>query len=195
MFSFKTKADTGASVAIIAALVIMVATIAYSLLIPAPSTEGVANGPQRSIREIEDQIKQGDEQLTEKTTYVQSKIWDVPLDDIGPKALQSVTKFAQEAKIKLVAFRPQKPTDVNGLTQLPFLISLEGGYPGVMQFLRKLEAGNVKLAINSAQIASSDANSDTVTATVGAVVYTIPPSVLKTASNPTTEKVHAEKTN
>jgi len=171
MISFKSKADTGASVAILVALAVMLAA-AIIQFAPKPTSAAMAKGAERSRDQIKDEIGKLEASNAELTSQVNEKIWSMPLDDIGPKALQTVSGYVQKAHLKLVAFRPQKTVEVNGLTQIPFLISVEGSYPGMMELLRELDLPDAKVATNTVQLTSTDGSSDKVTGTIVAVAYT-----------------------
>jgi len=206
MISFKSRTDTGITVAILAALVILVGTGVYMLAVPKPTTNGKATGRERTMRKVQDDLESVHKNLEETKATVDAKVWSVPVAQIGPKALESITGIAQKAKLKLVAFRPQKPVSVNGLTQLPFIVSVEGSYVGVMSLVRQIEADDSKIAPNLVQFTSTDGNSDVVSATIGIVAYaqenqkkpTAPgkSTAGKTASNKSPkENLNAEKAN
>lgn len=170
MISFRTKADTGTSVAILAAIAVLLVT-GIMMLVPKPSTAGLAAGKIRSQRDLEKRIADLEKDKTAAKAKIASLVWSLPLEEVGPKALESITAFAQKQKLKLIAFRPQKAVEVNGMNQLPFVISIEGPYPGIMRFLRDLDQPDLKLGTNLVQVSSSDPNTDLVSATVGVVAY------------------------
>ena len=171
MINFRTKADAGASIAILIALAVIVGTALVMLLIPPPSTAGIASGKIRSQRELDEGLDKLKANKIIAATYIQNQVWKVPIAEVGPGALEAITALAQQNRLKLIAFRPQKAVEVNELTQLPFVISIEGSYPNVLNFVRALEKPELKLGISMVQISTSDPNSDLVAATVGIVAY------------------------
>lgn len=171
MISFRTKSESASSFAIIAALLILVATGLYMLFVKPPSSEGTAAGRIRAQSELDDRLEKLKADDTVFKTAVRNHTWSEKVDDIGPKALASITTFAQKHRIKLMAFRPQKPVEVNNLTQLPFLISIEGPFPAIMSFARELEDPKLKLGTSMVQVSNNDPNTDLVSATVGVVAY------------------------
>lgn len=171
MISFRTKSETGTSIAILGALGVLVLTGLFMLFVPAPTTEGIAAGKIRSQRELDERVDKlkADKKLT--SAKIASQVWTEPIAEIGPTALESITAFARTQKLTLLGFRPQKTLDVNGLTQLPFLISVEGPYPNIMKFVRQLEASDLRMGTSLVQVSANDPNSDLVNATIGVVAY------------------------
>jgi Tfp pilus assembly protein PilO len=171
VISFRTKAEAGTSIAILLALLTLVVTGIVMVFVPEPNAAGLAAGKIRSQRELEDRITNLKKDQTKAKEKIAKQVWALPIQEVGPKALESITAYAQKEKLKLVAFRPQKTAEVNGLTQLPFVISIEGPYPGIMKFLKDLDQPDLKLGTNLVQVSSSDPNTDLVSATVGVVAY------------------------
>lgn len=206
MINFKTRTDTGITVAILASLVILVGTGVYMVVVPKATANGKASGRERTRNKVQQDLKEVQENLAKTKATIQAKVWDVPVAQIGPKTLESITGYAQKSKLKVVAFRPQKPISVNGLTQLPFIVSLEGSYVGVMNLVRQIEADDSKIAPSLVQFSSTESNSDVVSATVGLVAYakenekkpspSKKSAATKTASNQSPkENLNAEKAN
>jgi hypothetical protein len=171
VISFRTKADTGASIAIIVAIIVLMGTAVVMIFIPPPSTAGIVAGKARSEKEIVERIRQLKSDEIAAKTVVAAQTWTDSAEEIGPKALAFITSFAQKNRLKLIAFRPQKAVEVNSMDQLPFLISVEGPFPGVMGILQDLEDPALKLGTSLVQISSSDPSSDLVSATIGIVAY------------------------
>ncbi len=183
MLSFRTKAETGASVAILLALLILVVTGLFMLLVPKPTVAASAASKARSQRDLEERVRKLEENKALTTATIVTQVWAEPVEEIGPKALESITAYARTQKLKLMAFRPQKTVDVDGLVQLPFLISVEGSYPNIMKFVRQLEASNLRMGTSLVQVSSTDPNSDLVSATVGVVAYKSVSSIPVTKGN------------
>lgn len=171
MISFRTKSDAATSVAILAALTILVGTGIFMIFVPKPTTAGLAAGKSRSEKELIARLNKIEADKKLLVTQVTNHTWPLKTEEVGPKALESITAFAQKHRLKLMAFRPQKPAEVNNLTQLPFVISIEGPYPAIMRFTKELESPALKLGTNLVQISGTDPNSDLVSATIGVVAY------------------------
>ena len=191
MISFKSRAEIAASIVILAAIGIMLATAAFMIFVPIPTAKGVASAKIKARNEIEGQIKDLKTKQALLATNIASRLWTLPPDQIGPKALESITAFARREKLTLKAFRPQKSNEVNGLMQLPYLIAIEGSYPGLMRFLSDLQTAELKVATSVVQLANTDPNSDLVSATVGVVAY----RTLEVAKPAPTKKINAKKEN
>ena len=155
-----------------AALIFLAAIAIFDLVVPrpvAPSKHEQAIKKQQMMRTIEIHQQDANAAKADVARY----IWQVKkTDEIGAKSLAAITALAAKHKVSLLGFRPQKAYSQDGLTQLPYLIILEGEYPGVSAFLNDLENIQTKLAINMVQVSASEANTDRVNANIGVVAYT-----------------------
>jgi Tfp pilus assembly protein PilO len=174
MISFRNRAEATTSVAIILALVVLVATGAVMAFAKKPTNEGIASGKIRSQRELDERIAKLEAERIAAQLTIDSWVWKEPIADIGPKALASVTNYSQRNRLKLIAFRPQKTVEINELTQVPFVISIEGAYPNILRFVKELETPSLKLGTGMVQVSTSDSNSDLVSATISVVAYRKP---------------------
>jgi Tfp pilus assembly protein PilO len=155
-------------------LVIVLGTGVYMKVAPAPTAQGIARAKQISRNKIDAEIATAENQLKDLKTSVDGHTWAVPADQVGPQALAKVAALAKVHNLKLVAFRPQKANDAEGLVQLPFLILLDGPFHDVMEFMQDLDKPDTKLAVSLVQMASADEATNRVTATVGAAAYLKP---------------------
>ncbi len=171
MINFRTRSDAGTSIAILIALLVLVITGLVMLFVPPPTTEGTSAGKIRSQKELTERLDKLKSDGAALKTKVDSLVWNEPIEEVGPKALETITKSAQSQRLKLLAFRPQKVQEVNNLTQLPFTISIEGPYPGVMSFIREMAKPEHKLGTSMVQLSGNDPNSDLISATIGVVAY------------------------
>jgi len=128
--------------------------------------------------------KAAEDRVMEANLQLAAQTWPGDAQQIAPVALAKVTQLVQARRLRLVAFRPQRTTANGDLTQLPFLVTVEGSYPGVVAFTKDLEAPSTKLAVSLVQIASADAGSDQVTASVGLVAF-MPPAKADPATTTT----------
>ena len=105
---------------------------------------------------------------------IASLTWTNTPDQVSSTSLDRVSALAKARRLTLMAFRPQKQVQVEGLTQLPFLILVDGPFPAVMQFMNDIDRTDTKLAVSLVQISSADEASDRVSATIGAAAYLKP---------------------
>jgi len=157
------------------ALVLMVLIVAFDLLVPKPKA------PLTDAQHQIDVDKKTNEALSEKVLLAQARkdnqrfLWSMPVDKIGPTALSAVNELARVHQVTITAFRPQKQNEQSGLLLLPYLIVMQGTYPGVTGFLHDLQATSTKLAVNLVQVAAADQSTDQVNASIGVIAYTTPP--------------------
>jgi Tfp pilus assembly protein PilO len=170
----RSQADALAMGMSVLALLVVVCTGLYALLVKAPAIPTNA----RTRLEARDKIRQEAQDARIRAQQVSAQVagstWAVPSDQVAAQSLAKITGFAKARNITVVAFRPQKTVEVEGLTQLPFLILVDGKFPEVMQFMKDIERTDTKLAVSLVQMASADEASDRVSATIGAAAYLQP---------------------
>ncbi|MCX6369322.1 MAG: type 4a pilus biogenesis protein PilO [Armatimonadetes bacterium] len=180
--NFKNPQEAGPSAVMLAALVILTGSLGYMLLVKKPTTEGIAMGKERSRKELLEQIERT--QLSGQQTRAQlsARLWQGDPDTIAAAVLAQLTQEATARKLKLSAFRPQRTQTLPELSELPFSVQISGPYPAVHAFAATLDRPSSKLALRSLQLASSDAASNAVTATLGLSAYapSQPPTVKNT---------------
>ena len=167
LINFKNRQEAGPSAVMLTALVVLAGALAYMLLVPTPTTEGLAKGKERSRKQLEDQIVMAQQSGQLARTQTASRLWQGDLDMISASVLAQLTQEANGRKLKLSAFRPQRTLNLPELTELPFSVQVSGPYPAVQAFAATLDRPSTRLALRSLQLASSDAASNTVTATLG----------------------------
>ncbi|MFZ4508335.1 MAG: type 4a pilus biogenesis protein PilO [Fimbriimonas sp.] len=175
MINFKDKNAVGFSSLIVLAILVLATTLAVMLFLPKPTDKGIAK--QRRDKELELKLskQQASDRLAELKASINSRIWDLPADQIGPGALSKVSQAAAAHKLKIVAFRPQRANEAEDLIQLPYLVTLDGPYLSVLGFVQDIQAKENKLAVNLVQLASADGASNRVTASVSLMAYQKPP--------------------
>jgi Tfp pilus assembly protein PilO len=174
MMRARTQADLIANGLIVTSLLVVVALAIFMKVSPAPTVEGLAKAKQLSRNKVDQEIALAKAQNRQLTASIDAHTWPIPADQVGPQALAKVTALAKSHNVKLVAFRPQKQNDAEGLIQLPFLILVDGQFTSVMQFMKDLDKTDTKLAVSLVQMASADEATDRVTASVGAAAYLKP---------------------
>ena len=103
MISFRTKSESATSVAIIAALLILVGTGLFMILVKPPTTDGTAAGKIRAQAELEDRLEKLKADNIMFKTAILDHTWPQKTEEIGPTALASITAFAQKHRLKLMA--------------------------------------------------------------------------------------------
>ncbi len=156
-------------VAIIASLVAGIV-----LLFPKdPVRVSAADQKRREMAIIEDASKVA-RQGEAYAEQIQELTWVEQPEQVEPRALDIVSRVADRSRTKILGFRPQRTVLSGGLEQLPFLVTLEGSFPNILTTARDLGTRSNRLAVTSIQVASADAASDRVTATVGIVAFRLP---------------------
>ena len=165
MIDFKNKDELPTNVVICGSLAVMVIAGACLKLLPppqAPSSKQDAaarNKIIKSTKAIMDATTAERQSLTGST-------WPGRPEDVGPITLKQVNSLLQSRHLKLVGFHAQKAIEQPNITLIPFVVSVDGGFPNVMAFTRDLEQSGTKLVVNLFQISNADQSTDTVTASI-----------------------------
>lgn len=141
------------------------------LLVKKPDTSEIQAKRDKEIFAIRQKTKDAEEQLSLAQNTIRMQTWTLPEPQVGPTALAQVTALVKQNGLNLISFRPQRRNEDGKFVQLPFLLTIEGSYPKVVNLLKALEKPQTKLAVTLAQVASSDAASDAVTGSIGLVAY------------------------
>ncbi|MBI1756690.1 MAG: type 4a pilus biogenesis protein PilO [Fimbriimonas ginsengisoli] len=155
----------------LAAIVVFVGTLAFLVLSPAPSIAKAATAQRAELASAYDSLESAKQTTKAAAAKMDASVWQMPQQAVGPAALAQVTTTAKGRGLRLASFRPEKADAVEGLTRLPFQVSVEGTYLAVLGFARDIEAGGSKLAINNIQISASEGASDKVSATMALYAY------------------------
>lgn len=153
------------------AILVLVCALGFLVFVKRPSMSDAKFVHTVAQGKLHDQLMLGKARLTKLASAAAPVIWTSSIDAVAPSALAKVTALAKTRQVKLGAFRPERTTQLNGLTEVPFLVSVDGTFPNTIAFIRDLEGSSSKLAVSQAQMSSSDGNSDRVTASVGIVAY------------------------
>jgi Tfp pilus assembly protein PilO len=153
------------------AVAIFAIVLGVVIFVPHPSTKGLATKLQRDKLRASIAIKDATEKAKQDEQRVTQATWTGDPEQIPPSALARVSKLAANHGLNLVAFRPQRTNESGEFRQLPFLVTVEGPYPSVTLFCQDIDKPSTKLAVNLIQIASSDAASNAVTASIGLIAY------------------------
>jgi hypothetical protein len=145
------------------------------LVVPKPKNPYTPHQKSQDIKQLQTGMAIQEQDLKKAKSTVSRYVWNVGLDQITSKSLDSVTALAAANKVQLQGFRPPVKTTIqNGLTHIPYLILVSGPFLNVVNFEEALEDPKYKLAIEMVQFASSDSSSDQVNASIGVIAYTLP---------------------
>ncbi|MBC8137848.1 MAG: type 4a pilus biogenesis protein PilO [Fibrella sp.] len=182
MINFKRQDDILPSSLIVAAILMLFATLLYMVLVPVPSTAGLAKGRDLSRRKLTQEIEAARERADELEKTNRAYLWNETAESVTASVLGDVTAQARRKSLKMTAFRPQRPQTLETLTELPFSVQLSGPYPAVRDVVSSLNTPQSRIALRSLQMASSDGGSSAVTATIAFSAYTVLPKKPATRS-------------
>ena len=166
------------------AVALLLGLIIFLVVVPRPTVKiATSSGPDPAIAAITKDNKD----LAAVHAEIDSHIWNEDPDDIAPQALKIFTDLATKNKITVTSFRPQKEMPADPLQMLPFFAAVQGEFPDMARFTKALQT-NPKLALSLLQIASADASTDKVTASIGLVAYIDPSAVDSNATDTTASK-------
>lgn len=154
----------------LAAGVVIVLMVIYQFVVPMPKPKGAQKYARDEMQLALDQrvaIEKGDKLESANS----ARLWNVGPEALGPIAMARVSNMAKGLGLSLVSFRPQRNASAGELVRSGFIVTVEGSFPRAIEFARKLETPETKLAVVSMQVTSTDGASDAVTATVGVVAY------------------------
>ena len=172
---FLDPSNRTADTLVIGSAVVMLATFCYAILVPERSARDVAAGRTRSRESIERDIAMAKSSLVSAEAQIRNRVWNAPVESVTARLLDRWTKETAARGVTLVAFRPQKTRIVAGLQELPGVVQVSGAWPRIAAMLDGIAKPGNRTVVRGIQVASSDAASDTVTATVQVVAYVSPP--------------------
>lgn len=171
MINFKNREELAPSLLALASVLTLLGTLLYMVMVPPPSAAGLAKGRNLSRIKIEEEIETAKKRAAELEQTNLQRLWTGSPEAVTAAVLDTLTKQAATRSLKLTAFRPQRTQPLNGLTELPFSVQVSGPYTKVREVLSSLDAPGSRLALRSVQIASADAASSSVTATLAISAY------------------------
>jgi Tfp pilus assembly protein PilO len=175
MMDFRNKEELPTNLVMLVSMLALVGVLLFVLLVPKPTVAGMRSQRQNREFEIKREHQTVERQLVEVRGHVATYVWDLPLQQVSPAALANVTTSVQARNLRLIAFRPQRVAEsTGGLSQIPFMITVEGTFPNVAQFVDDLESPANRLAVNLVQISASDGATDQVSASIGVLAFVAP---------------------
>lgn len=162
---------SGANAILALAILIGVAAVGFDVFWPEPAPAKSKLQRAKEEAELEASLKDIRERQGQAKGLIATYAWEGDPRKVSADALALATAIAQESGVKLATFRPQRPGDAEGVVTLTYTMSLEGPFPNVHEFLKRLETKPSRLSVVMVQIASADGSSDKVNATVEARAY------------------------
>jgi len=179
MTDVKIDRVLGAKILTATSLVALVAGLVV-LWLPHPALG--APRPQ-SEKQVQDLMNKSDAEKAEFATLDKAnrtRTWSCSQEEVGPSALATMTRLAKVCRLKLTAFRPQKAVELKGVTEMPFLMEVEGTFLNIESLLKELEKPELKLVPDMFQLAAGDESVENVTATITvAAFWQAPPAEKK----------------
>ena len=179
MISFRTRNAAIASTLILAAFLMLIGTTAWFLM-PLPTAKSAAIQNSNKKLALIKGIDESDVSRSKADAEIRKLLWTGAPETVAPQAMTKITELARKRGLKLVAFRPAKFVEGQGLIGVPVGVTVDGTFPNTMLFVKDIEKSDLNLAVSTVQVASADAASDRVTGTVNVVAYlkaTAPASV------------------
>jgi hypothetical protein len=176
MINFKDRQDMLPSLITVSAIVVLAGTLGFILYAnshPLTSAPAVAQA-KRDLRTTEAKIQEAKTTLATNQATIDASSWTGAPQEIQTQILNRIGVLAAKRNVKINTVRPQRTMDVDQLSTLPYLITVEGTYPNVLAFERDVEAPTNRLAVNVIQVTATDASTDRVTASIGVVAYLNP---------------------
>ena len=166
----RAKADPKATSNIIYGIACaLLAGSIYVLLMPKPRPKVT----RIATRKEEQAIRAAREQTLAASAVVAARTWTGEDAAITGRILDLTTTLARKRNVSFVRLQPQRSTLGVALEQLPYLLVVEGPFPAVAALERDLEVPGNRLAVNAIQLASSDTESNKVSASIGIVAHRV----------------------
>ncbi len=171
MISFKTRNDAVSGALMIIGLILLFGTAGWIAFVKYPNEQPIPRGPESNLKSVQQQIEGTDKNNTAAIVATNALVWDGTAEEVTPLAQGKVLKLAMANHLKVTAFRPQKPVDVQGITQIPLNLTVDGTYPDMMKLVKDLESEGTKLAISLVQLNTAETSTDHVAGTIELMAY------------------------
>ncbi len=182
--SFQRREDITPSVLMIVSVVVLAGTLAYMLLVPsaAHGTQTAASSRRRMV----DDIAETRHQTDVARLAIQPRLWHGNSEFVTAAALALLTRQTEKRSLKLTSFRPDRPQEFAGVTELQFDVQVAGPYAGLHSLLEAQDARGSRLVLRSVRITASQ-NTDspdagrTMTASLGLSAFAAGPALTSPA--------------
>jgi hypothetical protein len=178
MINFRDPDDLLPSVISVSSLIVIAGALCFMLFVHPPTKASLDAAATKQQLSLKMKAKMSANDLVTRQELVDKQTWTGDGEAIFSTALDKVTQFAHQRGIKLMVFRPQRASIVDNLVTLPYLVTVEGSFPGVLAFSRDIDDPKTKLALTQIQLSSSDPNTDKVTGIIGISAYINPTDLL-----------------
>ncbi|MEQ1936135.1 MAG: hypothetical protein ABL962_19950 [Fimbriimonadaceae bacterium] len=155
--------------AIIAALAVITAAVLFEYLVETPMAR--VNSKRQEQLKLDTETKALFKEVTSLKKANAPRIWQTSAESVGPTAMGKMSVLARSLGLTMLSFRPQKPEETGDLDRYRYILAIEGSFPKVIEFTRKAETPETKIAVDRIQLASKDGATDNVSATIGVVAY------------------------
>jgi len=179
MIDFRNREYLAANLTTVAAVVALTAGLIWQW-IPKPSNPNLDREARKEALQVLEQKKTVDGQLDAAKAYVNQMTWTGETQQINKTILDRINALIKKDGLNLTSIRPQRPSTIDDLDTLPYLVIVDGTYPQLVQFARDLDVPANKLATNLIQISTAETTSGRVTANIAVVAYLNPKPVGKT---------------
>lgn len=143
----------------------------YHFVAPVPSAGLAAKQHRREELSLRSETKDLLAEISKSRASIEGRLWNVGRDQIGARAMARVDEFAVKEQVKVQAFRPQRTVETPEIIRYPYSVVVQGSFPKVVKFVRRIQDPGTKLALTSVQITAADGETDTVTATIGLAAF------------------------
>lgn len=181
MINFKLSEDSKPNALILAALVLLCASLAYVLLVKPPKIDDVTRDQSLTKRRMYDEISEVKLRAVQSRKAIAPRVWSGDSVTVTAGILGQLASEASAHSLQLDSFRPEKELDLIGFSDMEYTVQFSGPYPEVKELLVKLDKGDDRIAVESAQVASSQLSTDEVTATLRISAYRVTDPTLASA--------------
>ena len=150
------------------ACMLMVGAI-FGLLAPKPRLAA----HKIETRKTREAIVQAQLDVRTAQAVIASRTWTGEDAVVTGGILSLTTTLAKKRGVSFVRLQPQRATLGTPLEQLPYLLVVEGPFPAVVALEKDLEVPANRLAVNAIQLASSDSETDKVSANIAIVAQRV----------------------
>lgn len=183
MIDLKSREYQVPSVMILISILMLAGALVFMLLVPAPTSAGRVRGRELSRAKLQKEIDQMAAQIKQDNQYIRARQWQGDPEAVTARILKALTMQANQRALKLTAFRPERPTVLEGIVELPFSVHLSGDYTAVRDMVRTFDKENSTIALETVQYASADEKSSAVTSTLNLVAFVAPTATLSAEAN------------
>lgn len=184
LINFQRRDDVVPSVLVILSVVVLAGTLAFMLLIPKPGAAGSARAWTSSRRRIADDIADTRRQSRRAQATLRPRVWRGDPEAVTATILAQLTEQTGSHRLKLTAFRPERPQVFEQVTELRSDVQVAGPYAGVKALMNSLDSSESKVALRSVQITLSPTAQNAVTATLALSAFVVTDPTLLPSPTP-----------